>query len=385
MHCWDQAYFDFAVRGSFNVLDEACKHAARDAATRERIKAALHVGGGGGGAATTIANAPALRWRRISYELLPHPFKWHGHVPQQIPRAVVALGGVIAVHLWTTVSPVSPAEPITPCQRSTRRIQCSVHCHRSALHRARARVLQVSPAERIACARMMGFWSLPEDGGAPPTPGAPPGLRVGPLLAGWEKALPSEALFYREALVELLERLRESRMRSLRALGFPSTADHAARLIRLGGPRSLARSARSSPCAFTAQLLVQSVQHSVDHGDRWSGLDNMLQVCPAQASAASRRTRRCSPTAAARGPTAAASVGGTEHTRHALKLPDPSVPIVSRAHRSPLTRQSALCDCAGGRPPRPSARLNYSEPGGKCAAGMFTHWTVQPRRGGGSL
>lgn len=141
--------------------------------------------------------ARQLRWGRISYELLPHPYKWHGSLPQQLPRFAIALGGVIAVHLWTTISPVPP------------------------------------PA-RIACARMLGFWSLPRAQEESSTTTTPAGYwRVGPLLKQSEKALPHEALYAREALVVLLARLRESRARELRALGHRSSAPGFAEYVPL--------------------------------------------------------------------------------------------------------------------------------------------------------
>ena len=201
VHCWDQALFDYAVRGSFRILEEECKHAVKGATSREQLRLGLrdrHVEGdrvaglrehghadhahrGDGRDRPKESQQPRpLRWARISYELLPHPFKWHGKLPQQLPRAAIALGGVIAVHLWTTVSPVPP--PL-----------------------------------RIACARTMGFWALP-----PSQDERRPGggrLRVGPLLKESEKSLPNEAVYYREAVVELLGRLRERRAEQLATLG----------------------------------------------------------------------------------------------------------------------------------------------------------------------
>ena len=41
IHCWDQAYFDFAVRGSFAILDDVCKRPLSPHA-REIIRSALH-------------------------------------------------------------------------------------------------------------------------------------------------------------------------------------------------------------------------------------------------------------------------------------------------------------------------------------------------------
>ena len=160
-----------------------------------------------------------------------HRYKWHGRLPQQLPREVVALGGVIAVHLWTTVSPISPAR-------------------------------------RIECARMMGFWSMPSGaaanrprarvtasasaqggsgGGRRRSAGraveggaarhsveraAEEGLRASPLLLEKERALPSSTLFYREALVEALARLRSAHEEALTRLGFD-----AERAERAGFPR----------------------------------------------------------------------------------------------------------------------------------------------------
>jgi hypothetical protein len=180
IHCWDQALFDFAVRGKLDVLREECKHAVRDAPSRERIRRALRADDfqdeeahdrqqlnspvGSTQEFDAVRSRP-LRWARISYELLPHPYKWHSKLPQQLPRAAIALGGVIAVHLWTSVSPVPPAD-------------------------------------RIACARMLGFWSLPslevswrpsrleeiEGEVRTPPPHSAARLRVSPLLHTWEKS-----------------------------------------------------------------------------------------------------------------------------------------------------------------------------------------------------
>ena len=217
IHCWDQALFDFAVRGRLDVLREECKHAVRDAQSRERIRRALRADdfedeeaherqqlnlqlnslpAGSNTQEFDAVRPRPLRWARISYELLPHPYKWHSKLPQQLPRAAIALGGVIAVHLWTSVSPVPPAD-------------------------------------RIACARMLGFWSLPswparlreiegEVRTAPPPSAAR--LRVSPLLHTWEKSLPSETIFYREALVQLIARLRASRAAMLQTFGHDPSA-----------------------------------------------------------------------------------------------------------------------------------------------------------------
>jgi hypothetical protein len=220
IHCWDQALFDFAVRGKLDVLREECKHAVRDAPSRERIRRALRADDfqdeeahdrqqlnspvGSTQEFDAVRSRP-LRWARISYELLPHPYKWHSKLPQQLPRAAIALGGVIAVHLWTSVSPVPPAD-------------------------------------RIACARMLGFWSLPslevswrpnwrparleeiEGEVRTPPPHSAARLRVSPLLHTWEKSLPSETIFYREALVQLIARLRASRAALLRTFGHDPSA-----------------------------------------------------------------------------------------------------------------------------------------------------------------
>ena len=130
------------------------------------------------GSREQVREQAPLRWGVISYELLPHPYKWHrSKIPQQISRETIALGGVLAVHLWSTVSPMPPAE-------------------------------------RIACARHMGFWALP-----PHSPmGAP--LRVAPLLAAPERTLPNERLFYREALVQVLGQLRRARATQLARWGY---------------------------------------------------------------------------------------------------------------------------------------------------------------------
>ena len=280
IHCWDQAYFDFAVRGSFAILDDVCKRPLSPHA-REIIRSALHppplnVKHGADlphiTSATPLmatrqhAEAPRLRWRPISYELLPHPFKWHAKLPQQLPRAVIALGGVLAVHLWSTVTPVPPAERIA-CARmlgfwslpngeqaataladgtsawggssSSRRSHVTIL--RSAATRARR--LSSVPFEQIteitssldaapeavpasadaypqtAQTQAIGSQSRPPpvEAGAHRTA---PRLRVGPLMRESEKVLPHEQVYYREAIVALIGRLRAARARELAALGY---------------------------------------------------------------------------------------------------------------------------------------------------------------------
>ena len=95
-------------------------------------------------------------------------------MPTYLPKEVIADGGVIAVHLWSSVSPIPPVD-------------------------------------RIACARALGFWT---------TPLVPGELRIGPFMMWQEKALPSSTIYYRQALVQTLDALRAARKAQLLQWGW---------------------------------------------------------------------------------------------------------------------------------------------------------------------
>ena len=76
-------------------------------------------------------------------------------------------------------------------------------------------------AERIACARRLGFWSSSNAASeASPQQGGWESLRIGPLLLQSEKALPQERVLYREALATMLLRLWEAREKMLAEQGW---------------------------------------------------------------------------------------------------------------------------------------------------------------------
>lgn len=84
--CWDQALFDWALtKRSEQTLLRGCTRGA----TRANESYASVV--------AAFFNETAVRYQPISYELLPHPFKWNSAAPSALPREVIAHGGVIAV------------------------------------------------------------------------------------------------------------------------------------------------------------------------------------------------------------------------------------------------------------------------------------------------
>jgi hypothetical protein len=184
-YCWDQALFDFAVRCDFQALHAAkCPNEKNGSA----LYATLHgdiLGQTSPSDGGVSAVGRLLRWRPISYQLLPHPHKWYGSLPAQLPRDAVGFGGVVAVHLWSTIS-------------------------------------AIPPGSRIACARAMGFWTTP----LPDT-----ALRVGPFYPVEEANLPRTTLSLRFALVDMLARARRAREALLLGLGW-GAASSRARLSR---------------------------------------------------------------------------------------------------------------------------------------------------------
>lgn len=116
--------------------------------------------------------------------IAPFAHQFHSSLPAGLSREVIAYGGVIGVHLWSTISPVPPPE-------------------------------------RIACARRMGFWSSSNAASeASPQQRGREALRIGPLLLQGEKALPQERVLYREALATMLVRLWEGREKMLAEQGW---------------------------------------------------------------------------------------------------------------------------------------------------------------------
>ena len=174
-HCWDQALFEFALgrddAGARNLLAKACGRNPE-----------FNLG------ATVAALAPnatrGLRWEVIPFEILPHPFKFHPHEPTGLSREVMGLGGVVAVHLFST--------------------------------------LNLTPEKRIACARALGFWTLPLSKGE---------QRIGPFLLASEAELPKETVHYREALAFSVRRMRDARTASLRRHGWHGGATRSLRPV----------------------------------------------------------------------------------------------------------------------------------------------------------
>ena len=178
--CFDQALYDYAVRGDpSSPLVRIPRYALCGHGMMHRAKHIVRDGPfmhgqvlpPGSDHAAGHAVGPPL-WTPINYELLPHPFKWSGGKPQQLPRETIALGGVIGVHLWSTISPLPP--PL-----------------------------------RIECARMMGFWALPNSP-----------LRVAPFLSSDDASLPNERVHMRTTIADLLSKLRDARASSLVSWGF---------------------------------------------------------------------------------------------------------------------------------------------------------------------
>ena len=149
--CLDQFFYDYAVRGS-DILHLCHRHTG-GASRKANVTAAkemLRSKGADGGP----------RWKHIPIQLLPHPYKWSGGRPNQPPYETVALGNAIAVHLWRTVS-------------------------------------GLSPAMRIWCAKAYGWWTLPQ-GEAP---------RVAPFVSRADETWPKQHFLYARASNELLDRI----------------------------------------------------------------------------------------------------------------------------------------------------------------------------------
>jgi len=149
--CLDQFFYDYAVRGT-DILHLCHRHTA-GASRKANVTVAKQMLRGKG-----ADGGP--RWKHIPIQLLPHPFKWSGGRPNQPPYETVALGNAIAVHLWRTVS-------------------------------------GLSPAMRIWCAKAYGWWTLPQDE-------AP---RVAPFVSRSDETWPKQQFFYARASNELLDRI----------------------------------------------------------------------------------------------------------------------------------------------------------------------------------
>ena len=149
--CLDNFFYDYAVRGA-NILNLCHRHTSGAARKGANVTLAQQMLRGEGD--------PGPRWKHIPVQLLPHPFKWSGGRPNQPPYETVALGNAVAVHLWRTVS-------------------------------------GLSPAMRIWCAKAYGWWTLPQTE-------AP---RVAPFVKRSELVWPKTDYFHAQASNELLERI----------------------------------------------------------------------------------------------------------------------------------------------------------------------------------
>ena len=149
--CLDQFFYDYAVRGA-EILHLCHRHtnaAQRKGANMTLAKLMLRGEGGAG-----------PNWKHIPIELLPHPFKWSGSRPNQPPYETVALGSAVAVHLWRTVS-------------------------------------GLSPAMRIWCAKAYGWWTLPQSE-------AP---RIAPYVKKSDVTWPKSEFLYAQTSNVLLDRI----------------------------------------------------------------------------------------------------------------------------------------------------------------------------------
>ena len=149
--CLDQFFYDYAVRGT-EIL-RLCHRHTDGASHKANVTAAKQMLRGNGA-------DPGPHWKHIPIQLLPHPFKWSGSRPNQPPYETVSLGNAIAVHLWRTVS-------------------------------------GLSPAMRIWCAKAYGWWTLPQDE-------AP---RVAPFISKSDETWPKQQVFNARASNELLDRI----------------------------------------------------------------------------------------------------------------------------------------------------------------------------------
>ena len=205
--------------------------------------------------------------------------------------------GVLAVHLWSTVSPLSPAE-------------------------------------RVLCAKQLGFWTLAPS--QPPValpaaslpasslpaaslPAAPlpaASLRVAPILSKDEGRLPSERVLYRQALHHLLDRLRRERARRLDSYGLVRRAPLTVFYPNKGG--------RSGAQEGAGGRGVGAAGGEAGHGGLSDEAEARAAFTPVQAR-------------------------GVGYWPNGMEL---------GTHIPRLPRGSA-------------GALNYSAAGGKCAAGMF--------------